>query len=355
VRTLAAYAGRSSCRLATLGFSAGVDFDRLLDGTAYKMPFGLSPFAIARGLKFERALRADDYALTRSLLAELPGFPGDGTRFVNLRDGYPRDASALPARAADTLGHLRLIVEGNPAAPHLLDGAVLSASIGGRVAYFEADALAARAAATLHVAEVKSFALVDGRIDPDKLGAALDQVAVYVLLCREAIDRLGGDPELLVSDEALLVTALNVGLRPVLSRKSAAGPVARARRLLAAVPAVEDVIAAAPAGASFGPIADKKAEEGRRLAALHVLADDVGTDYRPECLSGCGNARFCRERAFRAGSPCVSGTAAERLMPGVATLGRADELTRGADPASGEAAAASLLARAGRLYDAETN
>src|SRR5262245_34993366 len=74
VRTLAAYAARSSCRLATLGFFAGVDFDRLLGGTAYEMPFGLSPFAIARGLKFERALRADDYALTRSLLAELPGF-----------------------------------------------------------------------------------------------------------------------------------------------------------------------------------------------------------------------------------------------------------------------------------------
>src|SRR5262249_1560218 len=73
-RTLAAYAARSACPLATLGFSAGVDFDRLLDGTSYKMPFGLSPFAIARGLKFERALRADDYALTRSLLAELPGF-----------------------------------------------------------------------------------------------------------------------------------------------------------------------------------------------------------------------------------------------------------------------------------------
>ena len=53
VRTLAAYAQHTDCNLATLGFAAGVDFDRLLKDTPYQAPFGQSPFAFARGLQFE--------------------------------------------------------------------------------------------------------------------------------------------------------------------------------------------------------------------------------------------------------------------------------------------------------------
>jgi hypothetical protein len=348
VRVLAAFAQNTGCGLAMLGFAAEVDFDRLLDGTRFKAPFGQSPFAIARGRKFEERLRADDYAALRELLSELPGFPASGARVENLRTRDP-----ISHRAELTRAQLARIVTGHPDAPHLLDGAVLETHIGGRLAYFEADALAARAAA-LHVAEIKSFARVDGRVDPDKLGAAIDQVAIYSLLSREAIARLGGDPDKFVSNEALLVTALNTGLRPVLSRKDISRQVARARQLLAAVPRAEDVAALVPASLSFAPVADKAAEEPKRLHALQVLAGAVGTHYTPDCLSSCGNARFCRERTFRSGSPCLLGTATARLIPGVDTLGRAEELTRGADPTTAaEENAAALLKRAGRLYDSE--
>jgi hypothetical protein len=204
VRVLAGYAQHIGCNLATLGFAAGVNFDRLLVKTRFQMAFGQSPFAIARGLAFEKLLRADDYAATRELFRTLPGFPGAGARVVNLREGYPKDGSAMPLRAEDTLKLVGGIVRGQPAAPHLIDGAVLTATVGGRPTYFEADALAAWAAAVIHVAEIKSFPKVDERVDPDKLAAALDQVAVYILLTRDAVLRLGGDPERLVSDEALL-------------------------------------------------------------------------------------------------------------------------------------------------------
>src|SRR5437764_1328614 len=80
-----------------------------------------------------------------------------GPRVVNLRDGYPAGADRMPARARDTADLLRRILAGDPAAPHLVDGAVLRAAVGGLPAYFEADALAARAGAELRVAEVKSF------------------------------------------------------------------------------------------------------------------------------------------------------------------------------------------------------
>jgi hypothetical protein len=355
VRVLAGYAQHVGCNLATLGFAAGANFDRLLAGTRFQAPFGQSPFALGRGIAFEKRLRADDYAALRELFRALPGFPGSGARVINLREGYPKDSTAMPRRADDTLKLLGQVVCGVPAAPHLIDGAVLTTTIGGRVAYFEADALAARAAALIHAAEVKSFPKVDDRVDPEKLAAALDQVAVYILLTRDAVARLGADPERLVSDRALLVTPKNVGMTPTLSEQRVSRRVERARKLLDGIPDPADVIAAVPAGLSFGPVADPKADERARLEVLHDLADRVGTCYEPSCLASCGNAKFCRERAFRAGTPNVTGAGAVRLLPEVGTLDRAEELTRGATPTAAEAPAAALLERAGRLYDGATS
>jgi hypothetical protein len=349
VRVLAVYAQHTDCPLATLGFAAGVDFDHLLDGTRYQAPFGQSPFAITRGVSFERLLRDRNYAATLDLLRTGLGFPVADARIADLRDGYPRDSRGMVLRQADTNGQLRRIVRGAADAPNLIDGAVLAADVGGARAFFEADALAFRSDGEVRVAEVKSFPKVDERVDPDKLGAALDQVAFYILLARQEVGRLGGDPERLVSDHALLVTPRNVGMAPALSQQRVGQRVRRAARVLAGVPRVEDVAASVPAGLSFGPVA--AGAEERRVAALHVLADRVGTSYTPACLSTCGNAKFCRERAFRDGSPCLAGPTAQRLLPGVATLGRAEELTRGAPAAAGEADAAALLGRAGRLYD----
>ena len=51
VRVLAGYAQHVTCNLATLGFAAGVNFDRLLAKTRFQMQYGQSPFAIARGLQ----------------------------------------------------------------------------------------------------------------------------------------------------------------------------------------------------------------------------------------------------------------------------------------------------------------
>jgi hypothetical protein len=355
VRVLAGYAQHINCKLATLGFAAGVNFDRLLVKTRFQMPFGQSPFAIGRGLGFEKLLRADNYSTVRELFRALPGFPTSGARVVNLREGYPKDSTAMPRRAEDTLKLLGQILRGEPTAPHLIDGAVLSATIGARTAYFEADAIAAWAAAMIHAAEVKSFPKVDERVDPDKLGAALDQTAIYILLTRDAVMRLGGDPERQVSDRALLITPKNVGMTPTLSQQRVTRRIERNRRLLQSIPDPADVITSVPRGLSFGPVADTTVDEPVRLDMLNNLADRVGTCYEPSCLSTCGNAKFCRERAFRAGSVTVAGTGAVHLLPEILTLGRAEELTRGAAPSPAEAPAAALLERAGRLYDDATS
>jgi hypothetical protein len=348
---LAAYSQHTDCNLATLGISAGINFDRLLAGTRFQAPFGQSPFAFRRGLSFEKLLRADSYAATLAVLREEMHYTEASLRVANLRESYPATAASMPLRAKDTREILERIVRRDRSAPDLIDGAVLGASVGGRQAFFEADALAARAATQVRVAEVKSFPKVDGRVDAEKLGVALDQVAIYILLARAEVERLGGDATLLVSDHALLITPMNVGMTPTLSVQRVANRVARIEKLLACVPNAVDMAASVPTGLSFGPVANRNEDENRRLDSLSAIADRVGTAYKPACLTSCGNAMFCRERAFSLGSPCMAGTSAVRLLPGVSSLNRAEELTRGATPVAEEGPAADQLARAGRLYD----
>src|SRR5205085_2477865 len=97
----------------------------------------------------------------------------------------------------------------------IIDGAVLTCTIAGRIAYFEADSLAAAAAGKLHVVEVKSFPVTDGRCDKNKLGAACDQAAWYVLLCqRELVEE--GLPADVVSSEGFIIVPQGVGLTPTL-------------------------------------------------------------------------------------------------------------------------------------------
>jgi hypothetical protein len=346
VRALAAYARHTNCPLAALGFAAGVDFDRLLRGTPYQPPFGQSPFAFARGLLFEERLRRNNHEAMLRLLEEEAGAHLERPRVVNLRS-----AGTMAERSRMTLELLGLIVRRDPAAPHLIDGAVLRGVVGGVLAYFEADAAAACPGDQVRVAEVKSFPKVDGRVDPEKLGDALDQVAVYALLARREVDRLGEDGERLVSDLALLITPRDVGLTPTLSVQSVRGRLARVEKLLASAPPAGDVAASVPAGLSFGPVGDARLPAEGRVARLHALADRVGTCYGPACLAGCGNAFFCRERAFRVGAPGLLGPGAARLLPGVGSLARAGDLSLGAAPGPEEAPAAGLLASAGRLYD----
>jgi hypothetical protein len=351
VRVLSAYSSNADCNLANLGFASRVDFDRLLANTPYQVSFGQSPFAFSRGTAFERMIAQRGYAATLELLRTGMGFSVADARVVSLRNIYPRNSRGMRLRAQQTRVLLRQLVTGRRSAPNLIDGGVLETIIGGIPARFEADALAARFGGPIHAGEVKSFPVVDGRADPEKLAAALNQVAIYILLTMQLVAELGGNPDL-VSPMALLITPTNVGLRPILSVKDVSRHISRAQRLLSSVPDIRAITSGISPEVNFGLVADQAAEPARRIEALHQIADQIGTTYKPTCLSTCGNALFCRERAFHSGSPCLTGPQAVRLLPGVTSLGRAAELVDGAPPTRTETPVAAHLARAGRLYDA---
>jgi hypothetical protein len=84
-------------------------------------------------------LRANGYAATLDLFRAELGFARSDARVVNLRAGYPKTSEGMSQRGEETRRLLGLIIQGDPAAPNLIDGAVLQASIGGLPAYFEAE------------------------------------------------------------------------------------------------------------------------------------------------------------------------------------------------------------------------
>lgn len=350
VRTLARYAANSACSLAALGFAARVDFDKLLVGTAYEVPFGQSPFAFLRGNLFEEQLRKDNHSRLRALLAPALKLPPEALTVENLRGKTPEQRFRMSDRAEATRQVMAGIVKGKKEAPNVLDGAVLTRTIGGVPAYFEADAVAAHGRAEILAGEVKSFPTVDGQADPEKVGAAVSQVAIYLLLLGDLVESLGGD-RAKVSSDAFLITPKNTGLVPTLLPLPVGRETDRARRILEAAPDTAEIVASLPEKLpTFADVAHAPSI-AQRLEAASCLAEEVGTHYAPSCLSSCGLSRFCRERAYRAGDPARIGGTLVRLLPGVASLDRAGELARGAEPSSEEAPVAAQLVRAASLLD----
>ena len=252
-------------------------------------------------------------------------------------------------RAGDTRDLLGRVAAGVDSSANLIDGAVFATQIGGRECFFETDALAVGSGEVLSVAEIKSFPLVDGRADEEKVAAALDQAALYVMLASDTLHDLGLPPER-VNRNVHLILPKNVGLQPALVQRNVASREQRARELVRRAPTIRDVFPQVPVGWSFDPDPDgpqvdwADVDAGERIDALETMIEAVGTQYRPAaCLSHCGFARICRLQATAAGDVELIGGTALRYMPGVSSLDRAAQLVDGAPALEIEARAAEAL------------
>src|SRR5262249_25971237 len=193
---------------------------------------------------------------------------------------------------------------------------------------------------------------VDGQADPDNVGAAIAQVAIYIMLLRELVARVGGDPTL-VSADALLITPCNTGLQPTLTVKNVGREIDRAKRILDSVPAAESFLAGLPDDlVSFSIVADKDTEEEKRAEAVRCLIEQTGNLYRPECLAACGLSRLCRERAHERGDASrVGGPLLRLLPPQIESIDRAYELAHTGIASDAERPVAEQIGLAQRLYD----
>lgn len=350
VSVLAAAAEHTDCAFSKLALAGRIDLNRIFGGTHYEPDTGADPLAIRRGRLFEAILKKDGYAELLNLLDEhgvaVGAFPAD-VRIARLRDlPGPEGRSGLAMRADATRRELAKIARAASDAPALIDGAVITARIAGEIAYFEADGIAAAAGGRLHVIEIKSFPLVDGRCDPVKLGAACAQAGLYGALVRAQLLEAGLSPET-VSDTGFIVLPKNSTLgRAVLLRQRLSYYIRRAEGLLAAAHLDEEVVARFE-GVRFP---SERAGPAERVEAISHLMDKSGTHYRPECLEHCAAAKLCRERAYSAGRLTVLGDAVHREMSGVETFGRVLELAAGATPLEHEREAAAALVQARRAY-----
>lgn len=356
VANLASFADHVTCPTATLGFAAGVDFDTLLSGTGFDSPFGQTPFAFARGTQFERRVKEDPgngeckYGPLLVLLRDELGYDINEVRTVNLRALYTKDKAGLAKRAQHTRMLLAKIASGDPQAPNLIDGAVLSATVAGRAAFYETDGIAFRLGEQMRIIEIKSFPVIDGQGDPQAVGSALDQGALYVLLVRRTLAQDGIDPRL-VSDELVLICPRNVGLTPGLWTRQVTGRISRMELLLSAAPALEDIdeLVAAEAD-SFEQVRPGAGQPKDRIHALARICEQIGTSFADSC-QGCGLYRFCRERAFAEDAVAIGGAQLERELAGITSLRRAADLATGANPTPAEAPAAEQLVRMRRLRE----
>jgi hypothetical protein len=352
VRGLAAYANVHQCRTAAVAFAAGIDSSKILSKTGYEAPFGQSPFAISRGNSFERLLRKDGYASLLATLSEGLATDFSSAQVVDLRHGYPPTTEGRRQRAEKTRELLLDIVRSGRNRV-VLDGAVFRADVGGESAFFEADEVAIGVNGGILIGENKSWPVIDRRpADPDALGAALDQAAMYVLLARSVVANAGLDPHR-ISGDVLIITPRNTGLAPTLNRENIENRIYRLERLLAATPKAFEILATIPNTLSFGAVGDTSRPLSDRISALEAIMQHAGTSYDAgTCMSSCVFATVCRLRLFQQGSPRIAGRSIAQATQDVpAGLPRIAEIAAGKRPEGSETRIAGTIQRAAALYD----
>ncbi|MEW2517797.1 hypothetical protein [Actinacidiphila alni] len=330
-RALAALAANPGCRRRALMDAAGVDKGAVAEVLGAPARFGQSRFAFSRGHAFEARVKRDGCAeLLRLLGAADPGVPAE----------VPDLAAPGPeGRAART----RLALAEAPAGSWtLLDHPLLALEVAGSLAYLEPDAVAVAPDGRWTVVEIKSFPILDGGADAQKVGAAARQAAVYVL----ALDAV--EPGRARTD-VLLVCPKDFSNLPTAEWVDVRKQLAVTGRQLTRLTRIEDIAATLPEGTTFDlRYAADGSRPTRSRIELSQAVDAVPAAYAPECLSTCELAFHCRDRSRADG--CVE-SLGRGLRGELGTLTTVDAVLSAAHGEAGDPAdpAVAALRRAAAL------
>jgi hypothetical protein len=324
-RTIAALTSNPGCSRRAVLDAAGVDKRALAERIGHGARFGQSPFAISRGNAFEKLVKADGGAALLRLLRSDLGLAVGEHGWVDLGDGdreeryrRTRDLVAAAAREPEAQGALA-------------DHPLLKLDVGGRTAYVEPDLVAFRARAggggpdgtpgtwRWHLAEIKSFAMIDGRADPMKVAEAATQSAVYVLAFQTLLADLGL-PAGLVATDVVLVCPKDFTNTPAAALVDVRRQVAAVRRQLDRLPRIGSLLDALGGGLSFDLSKDAEGRPRREAAELDQAVEAIEARYAPDCVSRCDLAFYCRHEARAAGSTDLLGRAVRDALGGVGTV-----------------------------------
>lgn len=308
-RTIAALTSNPGCARRAIMDVAGIDKPRLASYIGFPAPFGQSQFAITRGNAFEAQVKANGCAELLRLLREQLGLPIPEVSYDDLEEvGGQRGQHSRHARTRSLLA--RAVQAGGDAGT-LFDHPLLRLEVGGRPVYLEPDLIAFRLGGRFHVVEIKSFAVIDGQADGDKVAAAAIQSAVYVLAMRELLAELGTGPEA-VAHEVVLVCPENFSNSPVATLLDVRKQLTVLRRQLSRLDRIErQAPQAAPADhrAYRGLIAHRCWGDAR-FAIPAVSAGESGIGGSCPSAPWTGGSRWAgaRRARFRSAAPPYGGS-----------------------------------------------
>jgi hypothetical protein len=282
---------------------------------------GQSPFALAIGNSFERALIKDGAAALLKLLRDAGRLTIAECKVVVMPDLVPGVGAAVVARRnAETLRLLRLKASGNSSAPNLIIKPRLTVTLLGVDHGIEPDAIvAADADAFYRPMELKSYPDRAGKTDPADVRSACRQAAVAVVALRQSAERLGlRDLASAVPSLGDLVLRVPASQKGKLSPMTLQGEVASLERALGEAPRnLDELEAFLPAGAS--------------LDRPEVL-EAVPNSYRSSCREHCALAKHCKQASIAAQDPILLGEQAKELLIPAGSISRAADLLEGARP-----------------------
>ena len=324
-RTISALAANPGCPRRALMDAAGVHKHEIAKHVGLPAPYGLSPFARSRGNAFEALVKDDSASLLLALLRQHIG--------LDIASAHYEDLSRVGAGESTNLRHARTrqkLLGADPGTHTMFDHPLLRLKVGGRYAFLEPDLLALHHSGRWYVVEVKSFAIIDGQADPEKVAAAAIQSAVYVHALR---DLLGTDPSTganLVHHETILVAPENFANKPAAAKLDVRKQLGVIRRQLNRIASVESLLDAYPEDLTFDLDPDPDGRPRRAPGELRGAVETVPANYAPECLATCELCFVCRDEARAHGDTGALGKKVREDLGGIETVPQALGLARGA-------------------------
>lgn len=322
------WAKNPTCDANTLSAVHNVRLDKAAEAAGLDASFGQSPFAIARGNRFEAGLFIDDAARLRAALERKGCLPEGSIGFLDLRlklNGGTKVTSVDQA-LSETGQWLRRIASDPTSAESIVAAPMIKIPKGVILpeALLIIDAITVTITQDVRpritVGEVKVFPDRGGHTDPQQLAAARAQAGIYEHAFRLSVASLGLADDLDISPHGFLVFTWPGSNSP-------------------SVRANEDL--------TYQAIRAERGFERLEEIALRVVRDDdfsadnptliqrvldAPTDYSEACLSFCDLAPRCHARALAADEPIILGDDVARFL-GETTISRALELMAGVEPA----------------------
>ena len=321
------WAKNPTCEANTLSAVHNVRLDKAAEKAGLDVSFGQSPFAIARGNRFEAGLFFDDAQKLRAALERRGCLPGGSTGFLDLRlkmNGGSRVTSVDQA-LRDTEDWLRRIAAAPPGAEAIVAAPMIRIPRGVILpeALLIVDAVTVTTTVDglprVTVGEVKVFPDRGGHTDPQQLASARAQAGVYEHAMRLAVGAIGLADDIDIATHGFLVFTWPGSNSPsIRPNEDLTYQAIRAER---GFDRLEQVAA--------GIVRDDDFSSDNPTLIRRVL--DAPSDYSETCLSFCDLAPRCHARALAADDPIVLGGEVARFL-GETTISRALELMAGVEP-----------------------